>query len=80
MSIPVIHTLEPAYTVIEKLGGKGEVCEALGLDKSTLSRWCQPAPKGTGGVIPQRYWPQLIEMARAKRVRITLKELAAVEV
>ena len=38
MSIPVIHTLDPAYTVIEKLGGKGEVCEALGLDKSTLDR------------------------------------------
>lgn len=80
MTIPVIHTLDPAYTVIEKLGGKSEVCEALGLDKSTLSRWCQPKPAGTGGIIPQRYWPQLIEMSRAKRVRITLKELAAVEV
>lgn len=80
MSIPVIHTLDPAYTVIEKLGGKGEVCEVLGLDKSTLSRWCQPKPLGTGGMIPQRYWPQLIEMAREKRVRIGVKELAAVEV
>jgi hypothetical protein len=80
MSIPVIHTLEPAYGVVEKLGGKSVVCEALGLDKSTLSRWCQPRPQGTGGMIPQRYWPALIEMARHQRVSITLEELAAFEV
>lgn len=80
MSIPVVHTLEPAYTVIEKLGGKSQVAEQLGLHKSTLSRWCQPLPSGTGGLIPQRYWPQLIEMARDSRVRLTVKELAAVEV
>lgn len=80
MTIPVIHKLEPAYTVIEKLGGKSAVAAELALDKSTLSRWCKPSPGGTGGLIPQRYWPQLIEMARDKRVRITLKELAAVEV
>ncbi len=80
MTIPVIHTLEPAYTVIEKLGGKSSVAEALELDKSTLSRWCQPKPMGTGGLIPQRYWPQLMQMARDQRVRIGLKELAAVEV
>lgn len=80
MTIPVIHTLEPAYTVIEKLGGKSSVAESLALDKSTLSRWCQPRPSGTGGLIPQRYWPQLIEMAREQRVRISIKELAAVEV
>ena len=80
MTIPVVHTLDPAYTVIEKLGGKAVVADALDLDKSTLSRWCQPKPGGTGGLIPQRYWPALIEMAREHRVRITLKELAAVEV
>lgn len=80
MTIQVVHTLEPAFGVIEKLGGKSEVAERLSLDKSTLSRWCQPKPMGTGGIIPQRYWPQLIEMARDKRVRIGLKELAAVEV
>jgi hypothetical protein len=80
MSIPVVHTLEPAYTVIEKLGGKSAVAQALSLDKSTLSRWCQPSPQGTGGLIPQRYWPQLMQMARLQRVRIGVKELAAVEV
>lgn len=76
----VIHTLDPAYKVIEKLGGRQAVADFLGLDKSTVVRWCHPSPQGTGGVIPQRYWPQLIEMAREQGVRIGLKELAAVEV
>lgn len=79
VTIQTIHTAEPAYSVIEKLGGKSAVADVLQLDKSTLSRWCQPRPMGTGGLIPQRYWPQLIEMAREARVRITLKELANVE-
>ena len=78
--IATVHTQEPAFSVIQKLGGKSAVAEYLGLDKSTLSRWCQPAPPGTGGLIPQRYWPALVEMAREQGVRITLKELAAVEV
>ena len=80
MTIPVIHKLEPAFTVIEKLGGKSAVAAELDLDKSTLSRWCKPAPGGTGGLIPQRYWPQLIAMARAKGVPVTVRELVAVEV
>lgn len=80
MTIPVVHTLEPAYSIIERLGGKTAVAEHLGLNKSALSRWCAPRPEGTGGVIPQRHGPQVIEMARKKRVVITLEELAAVEV
>lgn len=80
MSIPVIHTHDPAFSIIERLGGKTAVAEQLGLNKSALSRWCQSRPDGTGGVIPQRHWPQLIEMARNRGVDITLAELAAVEI
>jgi len=78
--IPTIHMQEPAFSVIERLGGKAAVAQALRLDKSTLSRWCQPNPSGTGGVIPQRYWARLLVMARKQGVAITLEELAAVEV
>ena len=80
MPIPTVHTLEPAYSVIQRLGGKSEVAERLNLDKSTLSRWCQPRPEGTGGMIPQRHWPELMKLAREKKVRIKIEELAAVEV
>jgi hypothetical protein len=62
------------------LGGKTEVAERLNLDKSTLSRWCQPRPEGTGGQIPQRHWPELMKIARDKKVRIKIEELVAVEV
>lgn len=80
MPIPTVHTLSPAYDVIQRLGGKTEVAERLSLDKSTLSRWCQPRPEGTGGQIPQRHWPELMKLAREKKVRIKIEELAAVEV
>jgi hypothetical protein len=80
MPIPTIHTLSPAYEVIQRLGGKTEVAERLNLDKSTLSRWCQPRPEGTGGQIPQRHWPELMKIARDKKVRIKIEELVAVEV
>lgn len=79
MTIPTIHTLEPAYTVIEKLGGKSTVAHELGLATSTLSRWCSPVPGGTGGTIPQKHWAQLMRLAQARRTRLTLKELAAIE-
>lgn len=80
MPIATIHTVEPAYSVVERLGGKTEVAHQLQLDKSTLSRWCQPRPEGTGGQIPQRHWPQLLQMARVKGVTITIEELVGVEV
>lgn len=80
MTIPTIHFNDPAYSIVEKLGGKAAVAEKLGLDKSTISRWCQPVPQGTGGLVPQRYWPQLIEIGRAQKVRVTLKDLVALEV
>jgi len=80
MAIPTVHTLGPAYHVIERLGGKSAVSEELGISRSALSRWCSPHPQGTGGLIPQRYWPSLIAMARTKRVRVTVQELSSVEV
>lgn len=80
MPIPTVHTLGPAYDVIERLGGKGDVAHRLKLDKSTLSRWCQPRPDGTGGQIPQKHWPELVQMARERGVTITIEELIAVEV
>jgi len=76
MTIATIHTLGPAYTVIQQLGGKTLVSKSLDVDKSTLSRWCQPRPAGTGGMIPQRHWPALLKIARRKGVPIGLEELA----
>lgn len=79
MPIETIHVQDPAFSIIEKLGGKGAVAAHLDVDKSTLSRWCQPRPAGTGGVIPQRHWQNLIALGRQRGVEITLEELAALE-
>lgn len=80
MPIETIHMTPPAFALIEKLGGKSAVAAELEVNKSTLSRWCMPRPLGTGGMIPQRYWPNLIEMARRRGVRITMQELTHVKV
>lgn len=79
MPIPTIHCENPAFSLIERLGGKSAVADRLNVDKSTLSRWCQPKPAGTGGVIPQKHWAHLIAMGKEQGVDITLEELAALE-
>lgn len=79
MSFVVEHKLEPAYSVIELLGGKTEICTLLKVDKSTLTRWCCPRPAGTGGIIPLRHWPFLIIHARKKGIELTLEDLAGVK-
>lgn len=75
MTIPTIHKLEPAYLVLERLGGKITVARALKLNNSTLSRWCSPVPIGTGGSIPQRHWPALMRLAKKQGIRLTLDDL-----
>ena len=76
----VIHMAEPAYSVIEKLGGKSQVAGVLGIDKSALTRWCQSEQDGgTGGTIPQRHWRALIALGRARGTPVTLGELAGLD-
>lgn len=75
MTIETKHRLEPAYSVVERLGGKTIVAERLKVNKSTLSRWCQPVPQGTGGMIPQRHWPHLLALANASGVPLQVQEL-----
>jgi hypothetical protein len=79
MAIETIHKLDPAYSVVERLGGKSEVAELLDVDKSTITRWCQPKPGGTGGVIPLRYWRPLLEQAKDRGIDLRLEELSGVE-
>jgi hypothetical protein len=75
MSAPTLHRLEPAYSVIDKLGGKSTVAKALEISPSSVSRWCTPQPSGTGGTIPQRYWKQLFRLARMSGVSLRITEL-----
>ena len=37
------------------------------------------APNGTGGIVPQRYWPKLIEMGKRQGVPLGVRELVYIE-
>lgn len=47
----------------------------LGVSESTIWRWSQPVPKGTGGLIPSRYHAPLLRIAHDRGVRITADDL-----
>lgn len=70
------NTCQPAHPVIDRLGGRKVVARHLGVSVSTLSRWCAPAPTGTGGRIPQKHWNALLDLALERGTRLTLKNLA----
>lgn len=80
MTIPTVHKLEPAFSIVERLGGKSAVAAELHLSASTLSRWCSARPKGTGGTIPQRYWNDLLLLAQRRKVEISPKDLFVVRI
>lgn len=79
MTIPTLWREEPAFSIVQKLGGQRAVADELKLDKSTISRWCQPRPAGTGGTIPQRHWTALRSMAAKMGSPISLEELSPIE-
>jgi hypothetical protein len=59
--------LEPAASIIEKLGGLDAAAEAGRVHKSRASRWRMPQSKGgTGGLIPSKRQPLLLAWAREK--------------
>lgn len=56
--------MEPAHTIIEKLGGEAAVSAATGTSYTAPYRWQHPREKGgTGGVIPQKHIPALLRLA-----------------
>jgi hypothetical protein len=82
---------EPAYSMIRRLGGPSEVARAIqqhaigpegdrrtrALNPSTVCRWSASVTDGgTGGVIPIKYWPALVKIARAKGHEITIADLS----
>ena len=48
---------------------------SLGVSRSTIWRWGQPVPKGTGGLIPSRYHAPLLSMARERSIILTADDL-----
>lgn len=56
-------SLEPAATVIRVIGGVAVAADITGTDRTTVWRWTQPKPKGTGGLVPAEHQGPLLRWA-----------------
>jgi hypothetical protein len=61
--------MEPANTIIKRLGGPSEVAKIADVHRTRVYGWMRPkSAGGTGGIIPFRHVPLLIEAARSKGI------------
>jgi hypothetical protein len=73
--------LEPAHSIIKDLGGIAAVARATGLHFTQVWRWTQAKLRGgTGGTIPQKHHLALLDMARAKGVRLSAADFLPLRV
>lgn len=57
--------LEPAASIVDRLGGFSAVAKLCNLHFTQVWRWTQPrSKKGTGGTIPQRHHLLLLAVAK----------------
>lgn len=64
--------MEPAATVISRLGGEAKVSEITGRGLTAPYKWQYPIEKGgTGGLIPQRLHRVLLDYARANGIALS---------
>jgi len=52
----------------EALGTQRDVGEWFGVANSTVCHWQDDG-------IPARYWPELLRLARSKRIRLSLEDI-----
>lgn len=64
--------MEPARTIITKLGGPKAIADELGIHRTRVSNWARPRTKGgTGGTVPHWRVANLLEMARKKGIELS---------
>jgi len=75
--------LEPAHSVITKLGGYAAAHKKLGLGKTTVYAWSRPPDtsyRGAGGSIPDKHWRKILDVAaRECPGEITIADLIPIE-
>lgn len=63
--------MEPAKTIIKRLGGPTAVAREIGLSRVTVSRWQTGKDKGgTNGNIPYTHIPKLYSLAKKNGVSL----------
>lgn len=64
--------MEPASTIIGKLGGDTAVAAIVGVHRTRVANWKRPKEVGgTGGMIPFKHAPALIAAANAKGIHLS---------
>jgi len=71
--------MEPASTIIKKLGGPSKVALIAGVHRTRVSNWKRPSDKGgTGGIIPFKHVPKLLEAAASQKVPLSASDFLPV--
>lgn len=64
--------MEPASTIIKKLGGTSSVAKIAGVHRTRVWNWTRAKEDGgTGGVIPMPHIPKLIAAAKSEGIPIS---------
>lgn len=67
--------MEPAKSIIAKLGGPEAVSKATDMAITAPYRWMASVAKGgTDGRIPQKHWPALFKLARESGVELSVTD------
>lgn len=67
--------MEPAQTIVNKLGGPSVVAKIANVHRTRVSNWMRPKEAGgTGGVIPFKHVPSLLAAAKAKDVVLEVSD------
>lgn len=67
--------MEPAQTILKKLGGPTAVAKVVGVHRTRVSAWQREKRRGgTGGTIPQAHIPTLLALARRKKIDLSISE------
>lgn len=71
--------MEPARSIIEKLGGEAKVAELTDVSLNNPYRWQYSRDKGgTGGLIPQKYHRLLLDYARSNGIDLRAEDFLEV--
>lgn len=70
--IATVAAMEPAHTIITKLGGPSVVAERIGIHRTRVSKWQAARDSGgTGGMIPVKHIPALVRLAQEVGVQLS---------
>lgn len=61
--------------IIEKLGGKADVAEKLGISRGAVYLWFYPKPQGCAGCVPAKQAIKIYEMAKEKGIDCTIQDV-----